>query len=481
MAGGVSSWVHQLIKGLDDYTFSLAVILPSDSDKWQPKYDVPENVKDIRKIFLHDLDLPSGEKGKPTEENWQDLEQFHTCPFSSEKHDYLESIFKKFINPATRVFSPDKLLDSKPAWEILRKLYDERAGDESFLDYFWTYKFMHSPLLKILTSELPSASVYHTVSTGYAGLLAVVGKLRYNRPVILTEHGIYTRERRFDISRADWIYEKDDYKMRIHHSQSRFKELWNKMFVVLSQLCYAYSNEIITLFEGNREYQIKDGAAEDKIALIPNAIDFEGFHKLKEERESSPGLVIGFVGRVVSIKDVKTFIRACKKVASDVPNFKAYIIGPTDEEEDYYKDCVKLVEFLGLASTIEFTGKVDVKKFYTKIDILVLTSISEAQPLVILEANSLGVPVVATDVGACSELLYGRAGADKALGKSGLIANITNSDEIGECILKIWQSKDLRDGMSEAGQKRVERYYNHPNLLRSYRDIYDKWIEGTED
>ena len=92
------------------------------------------------------------------------------------------------------------------------------------------------------------------------------------------------------------------------------------------------------------------------------------------------------------------------------------------------------------------------------------------------EANSVGIPVVATDVGACREMLYGRIKADKALGKSGLIANITNSEEIGECILKIWQSKDLRDDMAQAGQKRVERYYNRPNLLKNYRALYNKWI-----
>ena len=47
----------------------------------------------------------------------------------------------------------------------------------------------------------------------------------------------------------------------------------------------------------------------------------------------------------------------------------------------------------------------DVKQIYPRIDVLVLTSISEGLPLVILEAAAAGVPLVSTDVGACRELL----------------------------------------------------------------------------
>ncbi len=478
VSGGVSSWVHGLVSSLAEFTFSLAVILPDDSFSFEQKYDMPANVRDIRHIFLHEHKLPSGHAGKLPEGAWQEVAQFHTCPVGALKWNALHSVYRNFFNSMTRGFSPDAVMNAKEAWDILKNLYLKNASEASFIDYFWTFRFMHMPIFKVLTSELPEASVYHTVSTGYAGLLAAVAKMKTGRPVILTEHGIYTRERRFEVSRADWIYEAQDRRMKVQRSQSRFKALWNKMFGTLSKICYENADAIITLFEGNQMYQLQDGAPASKVRIVPNGIDIEAFSQIKREEKADPEqLVLGFMGRVVSIKDVKTFIRACKAVAESIHNLKVYIMGPTDEEPGYYQECVKLVQFLGLKNMVEFTGKVDVKSYYAKIDILALTSISEAQPLVILEANCLGLPVVATDVGACRELLYGRTNEDIALGRSGLIAGITDSEDIAKSIVRIWRSPKMRAEMGEAGRQRVARFYNRTDLHNDYRQLYEQYME----
>ncbi len=476
VTGGVSSWVHQLISSLQEFTFSLVVILPNKNFPQEAKYPVPQNVAEIKQVYLHDYELPRGTSGKLEKSSWQNLEKFHRNPAGKEENYSFESLYRDFFNPDSRGIAPAKILNAKESWEILKKLYREKAQDESFIDYFWTFRFMHVPIFKILSTDLPDARLYHTVSTGYAGLLAVTGKLRYNRPILLTEHGIYTRERRIEISRADWIYEKDPDQIKIRRSQSRFKDLWNNMFVSLSELCYDYADSIVTLFGGNQEYQLQDGADARKMMLIPNGVDVESYERLQREEKPDPEeLVLGLMGRVVPIKDVKTFIRACKVVANTVLKFKVYIMGPTDEDQTYYEECVKLVELLGLNKIIEFTGRVDVREYYPKIDILALTSISEAQPLVILEANCMGIPVVSTDVGACRELLYGRTAEDRALGKSGFIAGITNSDEIGQAILRISESGGLRKRMGEAGKKRVAQFYNKTSLDNKYRKLYQHY------
>ena len=87
----------------------------------------------------------------------------------------------------------------------------------------------------------------------------------------------------------------------------------------------------------------------------------------------------------------------------------------------------------------------------------------------------MGIPVVSTDVGACRELLYGRTPEDQALGKSGLIAGITNSDEIGQAILRIWESEGLRKRMGEAGKKRVAQFYDKTSLDNNYRELYQHY------
>ncbi len=477
--GGVSYWTHQLIRSLKEFTFSLVVILPKHDSKRKYMYDLPPNVGEVREIYLHEHNLPETTAGGRLEKSaWHDLDTFHQCPRHGQAFQAFENLYKNFFDAKTRKFSPNLLADAKESWQVLERLYREKAADESFIDYFWTFRFMHYPIFKILSSDVPEARAYHALSTGYAGLLGAAAKLKFERPLLLTEHGIYTRERRFEISRAEWIYEKADEKMRIQKSQSSFKELWNKMFGTLSQVAYEYADQIVTLFDGNKQHQLADGAPEDKISIIPNGIDYEAFASVGKKPKDDPGqLILGFMGRVVSIKDVKTFIRACKAVSDIVPNLKVYLMGPIDEEPAYYEECVRLTEFLGISNLVEFTGKVPVRDYYQRIDVLALTSISEAQPLVILEANCVGIPVVATDVGACRELLYGRTEEDVKLGKSGLVAGITNADEIAQAIVKIWRSKDLRDQMGQAGRTRVERYYNRKDLDDRYRKIYSRFVK----
>ena len=97
-------------------------------------------------------------------------------------------------------------------------------------------------------------------------------------------------------------------------------------------------------------------------------------------------------------------------------------------------------------------------------DVIVLTSISEAQPLVILEANICGVPCVATDVGACSELLYGRTAPDRALGSSGLITPIANPEATASAIIEILSDDGRRQRMGESGIARVRKFYDEQDL-----------------
>ena len=198
------------------------------------------------------------------------------------------------------------------------------------------------------------------------------------------------------------------------------------------------------------------------------------------KKERSSGVFrIGFIGRVVPIKDVKTFIRACSIIYSELKNTEFYIIGPTDEDEDYYRECEVLVEMESLQGVFKFTGKVDLRQYYPKLDVIVLTSISESQPIVILEAGAYGIPAVATDVGACSELLYGSSPDDKLLGQSGIITPVYNAQATAEAVIRILKDADLYSRMSEAGIKRVSTYYRMDNLIATYQMLYSRYIQES--
>jgi glycosyltransferase involved in cell wall biosynthesis len=476
VTGGVSSWIHQLISAMPDVSFSLVNIVPSSETPQKFRYKLPDNVINLLNVYLHDAIIHDNKTPRKQlrKRAYHHLRKFHD-EFPLQQLGRFKEVFDHFCSPTTRSINTDDIISSEEGWEIIVDLYKERSGDSSFIDYFWTWRFLHLPLFQVLNCEIPRARVYHAVSTGYAGLVGAVAKLRYNSPLILTEHGIYTKERDIEISRSEWIYSDAPERIQARKNQGFFKEIWKKFFTFLGHITYEYADEIITLYGGNQQLQLKYGAPKEKCSVIPNAIKPGIFYPLRENMALDDVKKVGFVGRVVPIKDVKTFIKACRMVADKYDKVEFWILGPTDEDPEYFHECENLNRLLSMEEKLKFFGKVDVREYYPKLDVFVLTSISEGQPLTILEAMAVGVPSVSTRVGSCEELINGRTKEDLALGPAGLVTNIGKPRETAEAIYKIISSKELHDQMVESGYKRVDKYYREDALIEKYRQLYNDY------
>jgi glycosyltransferase involved in cell wall biosynthesis len=484
VTGGVSSWVHEIIVGMPDVTFSLLHISASRGLAQEARYKLPPNVVNFVECFVHDPVVhddtcPRWTPGR-ARKMWKTLDKFHKVPMDH-KGEHFAAMMRDYAVPKTRVQNTKDLLLSKRSWKYLVSNYLQRNASGSFIDFFWTWRAVHMPIFQIVNAETPPAKIYHLVSTGYAGLAGVVAKVRTGRPLLLTEHGIYVKERKIEINRADWIYSEPEKVVTVKTKPSVLKEIWIDNFLVLGQLCYDYCDEIFTLYGGNADLQLEFGAPEDKLEVIPNGVKMNIFGPLRDVPRPGDGIRrIGFVGRVVPIKDVKCFIKGCKICSDLVPNCEFLILGPTDEDKQYFKECQALVEMLGMQDKIKFYGRVNVREYYPKLDIFVLTSISEGQPLTILEAACSGVPTVSTNVGSCSELLLGRTEEDKAIGPSGIITNIGQPRETGEALARLLKDEDLRQQMIKNGFERIERYYRQDGVIKRYHDVYDKWLQRAE-
>jgi len=330
-------------------------------------------------------------------------------------------------------------------------------------------------MLATLLADLPSAYVYHTISTGYAGLFAARAKIETGRPVILTEHGIYANERRIEITSASWLSEGVDTGLVVDKKKTDIREMWLKVFINYSQVCYAGMDLITTLYEGNQMLQRADGAEDTKLRIIPNGIDYDRFANIKRSTEPRRP-AIALIGRVVPIKDVKTYIRACGILAETLPEFDAYIMGPTEEDPQYYEECREIVTHLGLDEIVTFTGRVKLDDYLGRIDAIVLTSISEAMPLVILEAGAASVPTIATDVGACREMIEGRSDEEPPLGPGGIITPLSNPSETASALARILTDEAMRNACGTAIQTRVWRYYNKVDIDSIYYDLYIRYL-----
>lgn len=231
-----------------------------------------------------------------------------------------------------------------------------------------------------------------------------------------------------------------------------------------------------TLFGGNRDMEIRLGADPRKIEIIPNGVDLPLYMNIQRRTDPERPL-IGLVGRVVPIKDIRTFIKACRVVADRLPQARFAVLGSTEQTPAYYQKCLEYRKLMNLDKVLEFTGNVNVAEYYGKLDVVALTSVSEALPLTVLEAMAAGIPVVSTRVGACEELLYGLDDDDKAIGPSGIIATVGNHQEVGDAMVRILTEKGLREKMSAAGRERTQKYYDLKQIEARYGRLYREWLQ----
>ncbi|MDP6505721.1 MAG: GT4 family glycosyltransferase PelF, partial [Planctomycetota bacterium] len=376
VAGGVSSWVHQLLNAFSELRFSLLVLLPTDDYGAEAKYQLPKNVTEIVHVSIHDYEVPEEKSGGNVREGFEIIRRFVERALEQDFSLFPELV-ETIVGEEASIRTRDMLF-SEESWELLCSFYEARELDVSFIDFFWTFRFSILAILRALNARIPQAKIYHSISTGYAGVLGAVATIKKpDAAYLITEHGIYAKERKIEIADARWIYDETEGSARPKAHQSIFKQWWISMFRMMSQISYQYADEIVTLYEGNRKYQIMDGADPDKCKVIPNGIEMNRFTLQKEaippcQKEK---IIISLVGRVVPIKDVKTFISACKIICQENPKIECWICGPTEEDPEYYGDCLVLRNLLGLEDKIIFKGKLDLAEFYPQMDVVVLTSI----------------------------------------------------------------------------------------------------------
>jgi glycosyltransferase involved in cell wall biosynthesis len=482
--GGVSSWVHQIITGLAEFKFAVIFIGGKQEMYGPAQYQFPPNVTLVETHYLVHRDnhvKPSARRGN--QRAFSEMDDLHA---SMRQSGQIPD--EKMINAFARLgsrrgISQEDFLYSKASWDYVTRQYRERCTEPSFVDYFWSIRAMHAPLFVLadIAAGLPPVRAVHAISTGYAGLLGAMIRLRRGIPFVLTEHGIYTKERKIDLAQATWIHDhNDDVCNTLHDEMGYIRGLWIRFYEQIGRMAYAQASPIISLYEGNRLRQIADGAPAEKTRVITNGINVERYRVALEKRPEKIPPVLGLVGRVVPIKDIKTFIRTLRMLVKERPDAQGWIVGPEDEDPSYVNECKELSASLGLKDHVKFMGFQNLLEILPQLGLLVLTSISEALPLVILEAFASGVPCLATDVGSCRELIEGTVEQDRALGPAGTVVHIADAEGTAKAALALLNNADKWHAAQNAGLARVKRYYDDRLMFSSYREVYSTALHAAK-
>lgn len=451
ITGGVSSWIHSIVSQMPEHEFVIYTIAAQRKQAGKFKYELPANVTEVKETFLDSYLVEDGVWGKRFRLSAEQKSNLQAL-LSEEYAMNWSELFRMLRNPKLR--SAADFLSSRDFFDMLEEICQKHYHLVPFTEMFWTVRSMVLPLFLAIREEIPHADLYHSASTGYAGVVASLAKYHNNKPMLITEHGIYSREREEEIIKADWV-------------KGYFKDMWIQYFYRLSNCAYDAADQVITLFNRNKEIEVELGCDASKIHIVPNGVRITDYEDLPGQPRDGI-LRIGAIVRVVPIKDIKTMLQSFALIKLELPNTEFYIMGPYEEDEKYYEECLQLMDALELKD-VYFTGAVRIRDYIGKMDLLMLTSISEGQPLAILEGMASGKPFVATNVGSCKELLSGQ---NDGIGEAGIVAPVMHYELLAQAAIRICKDDKLREEMGRNAVERVRRYYRQEDVIQSYRELY---------
>ncbi len=206
-----------------------------------------------------------------------------------------------------------------------------------------------------------------------------------------------------------------------------------------------------------------------KINILYNFVDlnkfnlekFKNFDRIIERKKfglNTDDYVIGFAGRLDKLKGCDILIKSIPYI--NIPNSKVVIAGDGVEK----KELEKLTKDLDIRDRIIFLGYIkDMLKFYRLIDCLVIPSRSESFGLSAIEGQTLGVPVIASNIKGLNEVVL-----DK---KTGLLFQKNNEKDLADKMSQIHNNSALRDQLIRNGADCTKKY-SLDNYINDLNMVY---------
>jgi len=207
-----------------------------------------------------------------------------------------------------------------------------------------------------------------------------------------------------------------------------------------------------------------------RLSLINNGLDLDEIDtELRREacakEHANPAMCIGYVGQLIERKRVDTLIRAFAALSNN--EVKLMIVGDGPERVSLEQ----LAAELGQSERVAFMGFRDDRiALMQKMDIFVLPSTLEGIPRCLMEAMALGIPVVASDIPGCKELVSD--------GKTGLLFSAGNQEELCGRLESMLSDSGLRDALAERARALIRAKYSAERMARQYADLYRSLCPG---
>jgi len=247
--------------------------------------------------------------------------------------------------------------------------------------------------------------------------------------------------------------------------------LVKRFYIFLERITAVFTTKIICVSKKDIETGLKYKIApKEKFILIKYGISLNQFKNLacdKEEKKKGLGInnndpVIGMIACLKPQKAPLDYVKACVDVYNKMPNINFLLIG----DGVLRKKCKSELNKFSLNGRFIFTGwRRDISEILDIIDIVVLTSKWEGQPIAIIEALSKGKPIVATDAGGIRELVKD--------GVTGYITRPGRYKDTADRILRILKDQDSLFKMSREAAKSIDDSFDIKVMVRNMNELYE--------
>jgi len=240
----------------------------------------------------------------------------------------------------------------------------------------------------------------------------------------------------------------------------------SKLRIISIHLASYFSNYVTAVSKKVRDYISKrERINQKKIKVIYNSVDHEYFSNIHTQfnhnRHDKSNINIACVSSLNFRKGHEFLIEAFQLAIKQSPMMKLYLIGDGKKR----KKLKKMVSALGLQNQIYFVGYIlDVRKYLKHTDIFVLSSLEEGMSNALLEAMSMGIPAITTDVGGNSEVNIN--------GKTGFVVPPRDSSALAESLLILASDRKLREKMGRNARQRIIEKFTIQRMIENYTEFY---------
>ncbi|MDX1807966.1 MAG: GT4 family glycosyltransferase PelF [Sulfurospirillaceae bacterium] len=476
--GGVSTWADTLMHELKNIDF---VLIPIQMHPYiKLKFDIPPNVVEI-------INVPLWGTEEPVEYIKQfEFSRIYASKIKTQMTNEIKTLEPVIILILDHIFRKKEDLDamgdsllqfyeyfqiydyyetfrSVELWEIyknyiLNHYKDEKDDIPTVFDMIEGLRYLYRFFISMIPT-LPEAQIYHSSAAAFCGLSCIIAKKKYGSKFLLTEHGVYIREQYLAASRNQMPY--------------RTKEFLMGLITLVSKLNFHFADIVSPVCNYNARWEKRWGTDERKIHTIYNGIDTNVYRQFDvTKNEDRPTVVM--VARIDPLKDIETFIKTAKLVAEVIPNVLFKLYGPVVDEK-YFHFCQDLAKELNIEENFIFAGRTDSPQTaYNESDVVMLTSISEAFPFVVIEAMACEKVVISSDVGGTKEVLEG----------FGYVVKPKDYAEFADKVIYVLKNPDIARSMGMDARESILNGFTTEDIVdnysKVYKNLYNEYMEEKE-